>query len=397
MNDTLESLLIETRLHPEDDMPRLVLADWLEENGNQADVARAEFIRIQCQLPRTRGRVYSDLQWQERSLWWKHVETWLGPIYDACTGFSFRRGLATLDLDGERMDGRDLDSLFARPEWAWVERVNCTEPSARMLAYLLQSPAGSRLRVLVVEGGQPLGEGNDWLAECRQLDLLQELTLRHVGLSEPGAALLASCPSLTGLITLDLSDNPLNSAGLEALGRAPTLTSLTALDLGGSPVSDDHRAPARAVLQAFFHGPLAGRMARLGLARTGMLTTEVELLAASPMFASLEELDLSQNNLEDNDVALLAEAPLATRLKRLVLCDNRIDQAGVVALTRSPHLANLESLDLAGNLLNAGMLQALVEAPHWWGIRRMRLGRVRMDARQRGALRARYGSALELF
>src|SRR5262249_34905741 len=32
---------------PDDDTPRLVLADWLEENG---EPERAEFIRIQCQL-----------------------------------------------------------------------------------------------------------------------------------------------------------------------------------------------------------------------------------------------------------------------------------------------------------------------------------------------------------
>ena len=34
---------------PEDDFPRLVYADWLDENG---DPARAEFIRLQLQLAR---------------------------------------------------------------------------------------------------------------------------------------------------------------------------------------------------------------------------------------------------------------------------------------------------------------------------------------------------------
>jgi len=35
--------------HREDDTPRLVMADWLEENG---EPARAEFIRVQCELSR---------------------------------------------------------------------------------------------------------------------------------------------------------------------------------------------------------------------------------------------------------------------------------------------------------------------------------------------------------
>ncbi len=33
--------------HPADDTPRLICADWLEENGQEA---RAEFIRVQCNL-----------------------------------------------------------------------------------------------------------------------------------------------------------------------------------------------------------------------------------------------------------------------------------------------------------------------------------------------------------
>ena len=36
--------------HPEDDAPRLVYADWLEERGDEVSVARSEFIRVQCEL-----------------------------------------------------------------------------------------------------------------------------------------------------------------------------------------------------------------------------------------------------------------------------------------------------------------------------------------------------------
>jgi uncharacterized protein (TIGR02996 family) len=396
MNDTLDSLLIESRRHPDDDMPRLVLADWLEETGDEADLARAEFMRIQCQLPRTKGRVRSDLEWRERSLWWKYVETWLGPIYVACTGFSFNRGLPAVELDGERLELVDLDSLFGCPHWAWVERAFLSEFSRQLMTRFLESPAVSRLRVLHVQGGQPLSGAGDPLSECRQLELLEQLVLRSVGLTEEGTIQLASCPSLTSLTSLDLGANHVTGVALEALGRASALTALTVLEAGGCPVCEDHTSPARAALRAFFHGPLAERLVRLGLAGTGMLSAEVELLTGSPMLANLEELDLSANHLDDRAIDVLAESERGTRLKRLVLCDNEIDEPGVVALTRSPHLANLEALDLAGNLVDAGMLQALVEAPHWWGLKQMRLGRVLMNARQRGALRARYGAALEL-
>lgn len=35
---------------PDDDTPRLIYADWLEEHGGDAGRARAEFIRVQCRL-----------------------------------------------------------------------------------------------------------------------------------------------------------------------------------------------------------------------------------------------------------------------------------------------------------------------------------------------------------
>src|SRR5262249_37760559 len=35
---------------PDDDAPRLVYADWLDEHGGEADRARAEFIRVGCEV-----------------------------------------------------------------------------------------------------------------------------------------------------------------------------------------------------------------------------------------------------------------------------------------------------------------------------------------------------------
>src|SRR5262245_13175122 len=46
---TLEALLQAVCDNPTDDAPRLVYADWLEENG---DSERAEFIRLQIELAR---------------------------------------------------------------------------------------------------------------------------------------------------------------------------------------------------------------------------------------------------------------------------------------------------------------------------------------------------------
>ena len=44
-----DALLRAVRAHPDDDTPRLVYADWLDEHG---DPRRAEFVRVQCRIAR---------------------------------------------------------------------------------------------------------------------------------------------------------------------------------------------------------------------------------------------------------------------------------------------------------------------------------------------------------
>jgi uncharacterized protein (TIGR02996 family) len=45
------ALLASIHAAPDDDAPRLVFADWLDEHG---EPERAAFVRVQCELPRTR-------------------------------------------------------------------------------------------------------------------------------------------------------------------------------------------------------------------------------------------------------------------------------------------------------------------------------------------------------
>jgi uncharacterized protein (TIGR02996 family) len=73
--------LADIRANPDDDTPRLVYADWLEDNG---DPDRATFIRVQCELARSPwqvGRVYDDPAWlrlhaREQDLLSAHALAW---------------------------------------------------------------------------------------------------------------------------------------------------------------------------------------------------------------------------------------------------------------------------------------------------------------------------------
>ena len=52
-----EALLHAIRLEPDEDTPRLVYADWLDEHGDEADRAHAEQIRVQIEFPAERIEV----------------------------------------------------------------------------------------------------------------------------------------------------------------------------------------------------------------------------------------------------------------------------------------------------------------------------------------------------
>src|SRR5262245_28593681 len=76
---------------PADDLPRLVYADWLDDTAEPANVARAEFIRLQCQLE---SGVLSEEQaavWPRvKELLRQHDRAWRAEL-PVLPGVAFRR------------------------------------------------------------------------------------------------------------------------------------------------------------------------------------------------------------------------------------------------------------------------------------------------------------------
>jgi uncharacterized protein (TIGR02996 family) len=99
---------------PDDDLPRLVFADWLDEHG---DPARAEFIRLQVAAAREAEQFPPVIDEQKlariRELFLANYRDWLKPVYEA-----FRQPLPVLDRPpgeprtwlGRRL--RDVGQLF---------------------------------------------------------------------------------------------------------------------------------------------------------------------------------------------------------------------------------------------------------------------------------------------
>jgi uncharacterized protein (TIGR02996 family) len=202
-----EGFLADILANPADDTPRLVYADWLEENG---DEARAEFIREQIELART-GK--EDHLWRGGS----------------------KRAQALLDAHKDRW-------VKGLPEWArrngsfrrgFVSSVRCT------VRQFLQG--GAALRRLTPLESLRLDRARgalEPLVAAPFLAGLSSLTIANEGLLETDAGLLARCPYLAGLRRLYLPRNAVGPDGGLALAQSPHLANLTELDLLGNQIGE---------------------------------------------------------------------------------------------------------------------------------------------------------------
>src|SRR5262249_54258369 len=132
------ALLACIREAPEDDAPRLVLADWLEDHGRPE---HAELIRVQCQLARLPeddpGR--TGLARRERELL-EGSAGWLGPVPAQARDWRLERGLLQVRVGA--WDDPELDPAGA---WRWVMGLRLTGLTPRAIERWHSSPVVARI------------------------------------------------------------------------------------------------------------------------------------------------------------------------------------------------------------------------------------------------------------
>jgi uncharacterized protein (TIGR02996 family) len=148
--------------NPDDDAPRLIYADWLEER----DDPRGEFIRIQCLLAAmsAEDERRSLLERHERKLLTRHQDRWLGELRPFVRGWTFRRGF----LDAITVPAATYLHRAVLPHPATVRRVEVDldgfETPLAILELVPESvarenlvlPIGLRSRMLVMAAWEPL-------------------------------------------------------------------------------------------------------------------------------------------------------------------------------------------------------------------------------------------------
>src|SRR5690349_2631802 len=112
----LLSILEACKDEPEDDTPRLILADWLREQG---DEDRGNFVQLQVEAARLPP---DDPQRREREtqasgLLEAHRAEWLGPLVHLQAGAEFSRGLIRMTVWASALQAAAASWTEA---WAWV-------------------------------------------------------------------------------------------------------------------------------------------------------------------------------------------------------------------------------------------------------------------------------------
>lgn len=198
---------------PDSDGPRMIYADWLAHNGQEA---RAEFISIQCSLatlPRDESCA-AELVARERQLQELYQDEWLRP-YRLCLDvgpsepitFRFHRGL--------------VEEVRGVPPARFLGRAEALFTLAPTLRFVQLSPAA--VADLCA------------LAACPFAGRLLFLGLDHNGLDDEAAVALAETDRLARLADLDLSHNRITDAGADVLLASPHYRGLRRLGLLGNP------------------------------------------------------------------------------------------------------------------------------------------------------------------
>ena len=236
---------------PEDDAPRLIFADWLEEHGEDH---RAEFIRIQCELARwgENHRNAFQLEVREQELLGKYEDEWLGQLRDLLKFWVFARGFVEEVGIAAPEFLQSAGLLFQQAPVQILHLDGVAEPAA---ALAVCRELGS-VRFLDLSSNLLGDNGVHALAFGEGLERVRGLNLTAVGLGDAGAEALACCPYLADLKELYLVSNEIGGAGARALAGSQYLAGLRTLYLDRRPIGP---ATILALLQRYGARPLRGR------------------------------------------------------------------------------------------------------------------------------------------
>jgi uncharacterized protein (TIGR02996 family) len=413
MAEIQASLLADVLANPDDDTPRLVMADWFEGNGQPE---RAQLIRVQCELARLPRRTVRSLgcdAWvydreeagplslQERELLQAHEGAWREtlPQVQGLIWGEFERGFVrALSIDPEKADAnwvrRLPDWLAAAPVQVLsldrgvtpahlqeVARLPCLKqvcglylsgafgdgprPGVEGARYLADSPFLTNLTGL---GFWSADIGSEGLAAIAKSSVSEKLTYLylaydHVGMD--GAKAASDSPRLRNLHNLALDETGFEPGALRLMLESPLVTQLHTLSL--------YWVYGQLEVAQALNSSYVRNLRRVILDGNSFRDEGIRILAAASALSALTDLCIGKNEVTDTGARALAETSCLRNLRTLLLMDNEIGDEGVVALANSSALSNLVELNLGCNVVGDAGAVALAQSPYVTELRELGL------------------------
>jgi uncharacterized protein (TIGR02996 family) len=368
--------------HPDDDTPRLIYADWLEDHG---EAAKAEYIRTQIALARVPEHDALAIREARASRDRNAAPVPCPPLPPLPRGVrcgEYRRGfpwkLMVFDIAAFC---REAPGLF---EQAPIQALDLDARHLNNISSLTEAPWLARIVWLEFSLGRFDEKTIGRLLESRFIDRLAELRFEFEGIREGGLRLLLTSPLTSRLRALGLHSNFFVQHGrplAEAFEVAAPMPVLEALDLSGNRISPDslrpliHRGLAPALHELDVGGnevdvapllasePGLPHLETLRLAKTIPGPAGVRAIVTGPNAANLRALYLGGNRLGPAAVKRLAATDTLTGLRVLDLSDNPVNDSGAIALARSPDLSGLLALNLRRTGIGNAAARELLDAP----------------------------------
>jgi uncharacterized protein (TIGR02996 family) len=354
LTDTRQALLNAIRAQPDDDAPRLIYADWLDENG---DPARAAFIRLQCEEARLPVWDPARKVWRRewRRLLREHAWRWRDGLPRWARG-EYERGF----LRDVHMNGTQFRRAMAEI-WA-------IEPIANISLYgavpdfiaAVQDPLFAQVRGLVVWGLAGYeGDALHALAETPHALHLQRLDL---GLMPSDAY---RPETLTALRQWRLPDLRELQCHYAPPASAKNIEQVQLALLGGKLLATVSEAMflgnrTQAVAEAFANAPTR-HLRKLWLANHDD-DCWLDILTHTKRLPALHSLTVAGCDASARALHAFFNSPLLGRLTELAFFNGQWSNRTVADLMRS-HIQQLHELQLHGNMrLTDGCVKALCAA-----------------------------------
>lgn len=237
--------------NPDDDTPRLIFADWLQERGDAHTVARGEFLRLRV----LRHRVSPDdpsydlFRRREEELFTRNCWSWLSPqlLSGASKAWSFERGMFQIIVAAIILTIPGLRAWARTPSALWIDGLTILELTQRHVLELAYSPFLTHVNRLDLSGNraQPVFSLLHHAFRSKGLSLLTELNLEGCNPSPHQIQSFVRLPELRCLKRLDLRSNHLDDIAARWLAESYPLKNVAELRLEHNRFTSDGMAVLR--------------------------------------------------------------------------------------------------------------------------------------------------------